>query len=243
VSRPDGTIPVSLNYFGIPVSLEYLDRLSDGADHSGDLEYSMMEQLLGTPPAHLPRDVLERYVEVSPPESYLPLFPHTDKIFERILSPLRSAKRCYCLGEYLATIELCAHVGEMFAILLWQMRQLHLNGKPIDEATENLLFGRSFERQGQDQRVKMLRAIGAVEAADGMRLDELRRRRRKHFHLWSGDSSDMKSDAFHCFWLVVQLAESVLQISFDDGRVIINPALQAYVDKDGRNANKSREVP
>jgi hypothetical protein len=106
------------------------------------------------------------------------------------------------------------------------MRPLHLNGKPIEEATERLLFGRSFERQGQDQRVNLLRAIGAVAEADGKRLDELRQRRRKHFHLWSGGSSEIKSDAFHCFWLVVQLAESVLQISFEDGRLIINPVFK-----------------
>jgi hypothetical protein len=227
----DGTMLVSLNYFGTPVSGEYIERLGDGSDHSNDVEYRSMAQLLGAPPEHFPREVLRRYVEVSPPESYLPLFPHTDKIFERILAPLRSAKRCYCLGEYLATIELCAHVGEMFAILLWQMRPLVLNGKPLSAETEAQLFGSTFERKGQEQRIKVLKAIGGVEDADAQRLDDLRKRRRKYFHLWSEDASNAKADAFHCFWLVVNLAESVLQISFDDGKLIINPALQVYVNK------------
>ena len=232
MSKGDGTIPVNLNYFGTPVSLEYLDCLSDGHDHQSDQEYRTMLDLLGASPTSWPRDVLERYVEVSPPDPHLPIFPHTDKIFERILSPLRSAKRCYCLGEYLATIELCAHVGEMFAILMWQMKPMALNGKPVGEELENKLFGRTFEKQNQDQRIRILKAVGAVGDADAERLDDLRRRRRKHFHLWGEDSSsEPKKDAFHCFWEVVQIAESVLQIAFDNGRVIINPELRAYVEE------------
>jgi len=237
----DSTILVSLNYFGTPVAGDYLDRLGDGSDHRNDMEYRSLAEVLGAPPEHLPRAVLERYVEVSPPESYLPLFPHTEKIFERILSPLRSAKRCYCLGEYLATIELCAHVGEMFAILLWQMRPFVLNGKPLSQEREAQLFGSTFERKGQEQRIKMLKAIGGVEEADAQRLDELRKRLRKYFHLWSEGVSDARADAFHCFWQVVNLAESVLQISFDDGKLIINPALQAYVNKHSADRQGQRQ--
>ena len=127
----------------------------------------------------------------------------------------------------------------MFAILLWQMRPITLNGKLIDAEIEVKLFGRSFERQGQDQRIKLLVAIGAASESDARRLDDLRTRRRKHFHLWSNDSGDPKADAFHCFWLVVQVAESVLQVEFANGKLIINPALRAYVDRHNRERTGS----
>jgi hypothetical protein len=231
MSDDQGTLPMILNYFGISVASEYLERLADGNDHASDWEFQSMQGLLGVSPAHVPREVLERYVEVSPPHSYLPIFPRTDKIFERILGPLRSAKRCYCFGEYLATIELCAHLGEMFAILLWQMRPLHMNGEPIGDDAEAQLLGTSFERQRQDRRIKILQAIGGTHDAVAKRLDDIRRRRRKYFHLWSEDASNARADALHCFWQIVEVAGSVLQIGFDNGRVVMNPALRAYVQR------------
>ncbi|MBW1714025.1 MAG: hypothetical protein JRJ59_12870, partial [Deltaproteobacteria bacterium] len=104
------TMEVMFNYLGRPVCKEYLDRLHDGKDHSVDPEYQTMERVLEVPIEHMPREVLERYVEVSGKKFYIGIFPHTDKLFERVLSPLKSAKRLYCLGEYLASIELCAHL-------------------------------------------------------------------------------------------------------------------------------------
>ena len=43
----------------------------------------MIRHVLELPPEHLPRDVLERYVDISSQESYTAIFPHTDKLFER----------------------------------------------------------------------------------------------------------------------------------------------------------------
>jgi len=110
----------------------------------------MIKHVLDLSPETLPRAALERYVEISTADYYIPIFPVTDKMFERLLLPLKSAKRCFSLGEYLATIELCAHVGEMLATLVWQMTQVRLNDKALDEKLESLLFGRPFESQGQD---------------------------------------------------------------------------------------------
>ena len=183
----EGTLRVNLNFLGTPMEMDHVDRILDGHDHSGEHEYRMVKCVLDLEPKHLPREVLERYVEISSAENYIGVFPVTDMIFERLLLPLKSAKRCFSLGEYLATIELSAHVAEMLAILVWQMTEVRLNQSALDDTVEKELLGRTFENPGQEQRIKVLRGFGLLQDAETRRLDELRLVRKKYFHLWSGE--------------------------------------------------------
>jgi hypothetical protein len=223
------TLHVTLNYLGVPVNADYVARLRDGADHSGDFEYRMIAHVLEVPPQHVPPEVLERYVEVSSQQTYTPIFPHTDRLFERFLVPLKSAKRCYCFGEYLATVELCAHVGEMLALLIWQMTPVKLNGTSIDATIEKALWGREFEKFGQEQRIDVLKAVGAIPDADTQLLDFLRVTRRKYFHFWDTPTTNLKSDSLACFLKLSTLIHNSLQIEYDNGAVKMNPLLLAYL--------------
>ena len=76
-----------------------------------------------------------------------------------MLKPLKSAKKNYCLGEYPATIALCGVVGEMLPILLWKINDVRLKGQSITEEDEAGLFGKSFEKLNQDQRLKILKTV------------------------------------------------------------------------------------
>jgi hypothetical protein len=225
------TINVVLNYLGTPVARDYLDRLLDGRDHAQDFEYVMMKQVLELPLEHLPRDVLERYVEVSGKETYTAIFPHTDKLFERFLTPFKSAKRMYCFGEYLASIELSAHLGEMLALLLWQITPVSLNKKPMDASMEKAFWGGEFERMGQEKRIDVLGALDAISQADAQLFDYLRSTRRKYFHFWSTSIENIKDDALQCFLKVAALVKNVLKIEYEQGAVKINPLLSAYLAK------------
>jgi hypothetical protein len=224
-----GTINVMLNYLGTPVSKEYLDCLYDGKNHSGDIEHKMMKAVLQFPPDELPREVLERYVKVSEKGPYIPIFPFTEKLFERFLVPLKSAKRLYCLGEFLAAIELSAHLGEMLALLLWQITPTVLNGKQIDEEKEKALWGRTFEKMGQEKRINLLDAFGVLAVSDKKLFDFLRETRRKYFHFWSATTEKIESDALQSFLKISSLVQSILKIKYKDGAVIINPLLEAYL--------------
>lgn len=225
------TINVVLNFLGIPIEAAYIDRLLDGKDHTGDVEYRMLRHVLEFPPEHLDRSVLERYVKVSAAETYTAIFPHTDKLFARFLLPFRSAKRTYCLGEYLASIELSAHLGEMLALLLWQITPKVLNGKPMDAVAEKAIWGVEFEKLGQEKRIDLLQTFGAVSADDAMHLDFLRATRRKYFHFWSSGTEALPDDALACFLRLSSLVRSVLQIEYENGAVKLNPLLSAYLEK------------
>lgn len=232
------TINVMLNFLGTPVSKDYLTRLRDGKDHTGDIEYRMMRQVLELPLEHLPQEVLERYVEVSSKESYIAIFPHTDKLFDRFLFPFKSAKRLYCLGEYLATIEVSAHLGEMLALLLWQITPITMDGKRIEADMEKAIWGTEFEKMGQEKRINLLKVFGAVSEQDAQNLDFLRATRRKYFHFWSASISGIKEDALNCFLKVAMLVKNVLQISYVEGALAINPLLHAYLEAHKRAEEK-----
>jgi hypothetical protein len=223
------TIHVVLNYLGTPVPQEYIDLLFDEKDHSGDFEYRMIRHVLELPPEHLPREVLERYVEISSKESYTAIFPHTDKLFERFLVPFKAAKRTYCLGEYLACIELAAHLGEMLALLLWQITPLSLNGKPVDAQMEKSIWGSEFEKMGQEKRINLLKVLGAISNDEEQLLDFLRAIRRKYFHFWNTSTERIREDALESFLKLATLVQLVLRIEYNNGAVKLNPLLDAYL--------------
>lgn len=203
--------------------------MRDGNDHSGDFEYRMICHVLELPAEHLPREVLDRYVEVSGKESYTAIFPHTDKLFERFLVPFKSAKRTYCLGEYLACIELSAHLGEMLALLLWEITPVSLNGKLVDAQMEKSIWGSEFEKMGQEKRIDLLKVFGAISNEEEQLLDFLRATRRKYFHFWNASTEHIKDDALECFLNVAALVQKVLKIEYENDVVKLNPLLEAYL--------------
>jgi hypothetical protein len=227
------TIHATVNFFGAPLEVCDIDKLTDhqnAANQLIQLDKRLIELFLEVPLANLPRTILERYAEISPQKLYQPVLPHTDKLYERLLSPLKSAKRCYCLGEFLATIELSAHIGEMLATLVWHMSTPSLNGQPITTETEKDLWGgKTFEKLGQNERTGVLRAFNLINDSQKALFDFLRTTRRKYFHLWSGDLQQAKPDALTSFFKIMQLIDEILQIKIGNGTLLMNPKLLQYV--------------
>jgi hypothetical protein len=167
---------------------------------------------------------------------YAPILPHSSKLFERLISPLKSAKRCYCLGEYLATIELSAHVGEMLTQLTWQITPIVHNQSRVTAEFEKGILGREFEKLGQDRRINVLKTFGAISESQANQFDDLRKRRVRFFHLWSTGVEDVQSDARRCYKIALLLTQEILQIGIsphEPGRVTINPLLSAFLHDTG----------
>src|SRR5438445_481442 len=65
------------------------------------------------------RDTLERYNKMSSTQ-FIPFTLAEPEIIEqRIISPLESAKRLSCVGDFIASIALSGLVGEMLTVLVW----------------------------------------------------------------------------------------------------------------------------
>lgn len=162
------TITVQLNFFGPYIKKEDIHIIlqSETTKPIDDIRKRLLGSFFGLPTNALSEKILERYIEVTTEELHLPVVPHTERIFKRILKPLKSAKVNYCLGDYLSTIASCGIVGEMLAILLWKLGDVRLNNKPMTERDEEFveLKRKSFRRLLHRAVIKNL-AIVALNKA------------------------------------------------------------------------------
>ena len=154
-------ITVQFNFFGPFLKKEEIEKILD--PKVSDLAYQHQRDLFKwffeLPFNSLSKEVIERYAEITTEESHCNIVPHTKEIFERLLKPLKSAKKNYCLSDYSTTIALCGTVGEMLAILLWKINEVRLKNNLITEQDEKGLFGESIEKLGQDRRLKILKTF------------------------------------------------------------------------------------
>ena len=221
-------ITVQINFFGPYLKKEDIPKILEQKPTGAffELQNDLLKYFFDFPLPALSQEILERYIETTTEESHTPIVPHTKEIFERLLRPLKSAKKNYCLGEYPATIALCGVVGEMLAILLWIINDVRLKGQPITEKEEAGLFGKCFEKLGQDQRLKILRTFGHINEQQYNSFDLIRRSRRPYLHLWTTNLTNEKEEALDIFKKTFQLFKEVTGIGLADaGSVKVNPLL------------------
>jgi len=179
-------------------------------------------------------DVLaKRYQEISPEPVGLVAVPAEQRILDKLAWPLRHAKASYMVGNYLAVIALCGMVAEMVALLIWETGDVRINGEPVTREREAALFGSSFERLGQDKRVKALAAFGLVDKTAQGRFHTIREARRGYLHLWSQDHETLPGDARKSYHAAVALVATVIGQDVSEGKIVINPRLVGYLERKG----------
>jgi hypothetical protein len=221
-------ITVQINFFGPYLKKEDIPKILDPkfSDTILQHERDLFNWFFELPLTALSKEILERYVEATTEDSHTAIVPHTKEIFERLLKPLRSAKKCYCFGDYAATIALCGTVGEMLAILLWKINDVRLKGNPITEQDEIGIFGSTFENLGQDKRLKILKTFGHITETQHDSFDIIRKSRKPYLHLWTTNLENEQADALDVFKKSFQLFKEVTGIGLADaGTVKVNPLL------------------
>ncbi len=221
-------ITVQINYFGPYLTKEDIPKILNPMLANTILEHQsdLLNSFFGLPISALSLEILERYVEVTDNGLHTAVVPHTAEILERLLKPLRSAKRSYSLGDYVATIALCGIVGEMLAILLWKINDVRLKGSQITEKEEKSLFGRTFEMLGQEKKIEILKTFGHIDDMHYQLFKDVKDSRRPYLHLWTADFTKEKEDAMDVFQKTFQLFKDVTGIGLADaGTVRVNPLL------------------
>src|SRR3990167_5929003 len=222
------TITVQINFFGPFLKKEDISKILDPkfSDTILQHERDLFNWFFELPLSALSNEILERYVEATTEDSHTAIVPHTKEIFERLLKPLRSAKKCYCLGDYAATIALCGTVGEMLAILLWKINDVRLKGNPITVQDEIGIFGSSFENLGQDKRLKILKTFGHITEIQRNNFDIIRKSRKPYLHLWTTYLKNEQADALDVFKKSFQLFKEITGIGLADAQTVkVNPLL------------------
>jgi hypothetical protein len=146
--------------------------------------------------------------------------PNEPNILNKLVWPLRHAKGSYALANYLGCIALCGMVGEMAAILLWDISKVRLSGREMNPSEERALLGSTFERLGQERRAQVLQVFGFINADTKVAFDSLREIRRKYLHLFSHSHEQVAADAQKAFHDAAEAVKVVLGQSFEDGKFI-----------------------
>jgi hypothetical protein len=180
-----------------------------------------------------PSSLVERYKRISTEPVRLFAAPAEPRILEKFVWPLRHAKASYIVGNNLAVVALCGMVSEMVAVLLWQLTEASLNARPMTPKEELALFGSSFEKLGQERRVRILEAYGVISPEEVKMFDTIRLIRRKYMHLWSQDHDRLSDDAVACFHAAIGLVVKAIGQDIKDGAVVLNPRLVKYLKRQG----------
>ena len=173
-----------LDVFLHPLMFVLAEATPPGSGQSGPSTESVLD-FLCTP--GIDSDIatlIRRYREISPEPDPLFAAPAEKGILEKLVWPLLHAKGSYMLGNYLGTISLCGMVGEMLAILLFEIAELEYLGKKMTRTDERGLFGNSFERLGQGRRVSILYANRLIDKELKDSFDAIRSNRRQYLHFW-----------------------------------------------------------
>jgi len=176
-----------------------------------------------------PANLARRYRELTQQGPQIPVAPAQREIVEKMLVPLHSAIACYMTGSYYGTIALSGLVCEMLSILIFDMHDIRVGMLAFDEKKQMKLLGSTFEKLGQDRRVKVLHAFGVIKDEHLESFDRVREIRRRHLHFLAHDAATLPTDAATCFRIALGLAEMVFRAEFKDGAIGLRPQLMRYL--------------
>ena len=178
--------------------------------------------------------IASRYREIASEPVRLFAAPAERQILDKLVWPLRNARASYMVGNYLAVIALAGMVAEMVAILRWNIAEVSMNGQPMTSEIQKAMFGnRTFERLGQEQSIKVLKACGLIDGAAKGRFETIRKIRNRYLHLWSQDHHSLPGDAVKSYHAAEALVVTIIDQNFSDGKMVISQELVKYLEREG----------
>lgn len=171
--------------------------------------------------------------EVTPLNNALSLVPSEKNILTKLIWPLRNARACYVMGNYIGTIALCGMMSEMAAIVIFDIADPTIDDKPLNKKQQVRRFGCRFERLGQKQRIKELEKLGIINPTLVNAFETVRKARRSYLHFWSHDHGAVPRDAVKVFGSAAQIAGTLLGLHFHEGKTLLPPAIMRYLKKRG----------
>lgn len=173
---------------------------------------------------------VRRYREIAFVAAAFPIAPAVPTILKKLVWPLRHALGSYCLADYLGCVALCGMVGEMVAILLWEISPYPRGNPPLGEREQRQLLGRTFEQLGQDRRTDVLRGFRLIDDETKAAFDFLRTIRKRYLHFFSEPHDSLAADARSALEATRKVVAFVLGLTFKDGAVGLRQDLMAYLD-------------
>ncbi len=227
------TVTVQPNPFGPFIGKSDIPAIRDRkkSDKKIQFERQLLEAFFDLPLVAISEKILNRYVEATTKKIHIAVAPHTERIYARLLKPLRSAKKSYCLGDYGSTIALCGTAGEMLAIFIWKINEIKLNGRQMNKTDEEGLFGRRVEMLSQKKRLEVLKTFRMIDGKQLEKFEEIKNIRRQHLHFWDASVRGEKGEALKVLKKCLQLFKEITGIGFaEGGKVKIDPKMLKHFE-------------
>jgi hypothetical protein len=172
----------------------------------------------------LPQEIIQRYKEISTGDLDLIAVPAESEILEKVVWPLKSAKICYCLGNYLACIAMTGLVGEMIAVLILEAKRPG-HGKPGWPKRDD------FEKKGQLDRIENLINLGIISDGLATHLRELQGIRRGYLHRFSFSHTQLVGNARKTYKAAFRVVQEILglKVSRQSSAFQVDPDVLRYI--------------
>jgi hypothetical protein len=156
--------------------------------------------------------------------------PAEKRILEKLVWPLRSAKRAFSLGDSLGCIALCGMVCEMAVVFVYDLMSLDLDVQKLPKEHQFVMIKRKYERLGQEKRIKSLTDMGAISGSAAGDLETVRKLRKDYMHFLSKSLSRAEDDASLAYACAARILKSLIGLPASGNGLRIPRHLVRYLN-------------
>jgi hypothetical protein len=173
---------VRLNPIGYKIKKNMVGKILNFKSDEFKIERENIASFFQFHYSELSHQLLERYAKACNTMTNISIGPAHPEIYNKLIVPLASAKRCYCYNEELACIELCALGAEMLAIFLCITHHLF----------DNII---ELDKQNQRNRINKLLENKIITKKQQDNLISIHDTRIKFFHHWSSSNDNLNQES------------------------------------------------
>jgi hypothetical protein len=206
----------------------------DAGPQASPDEKEILKYLTDLPTPGTAELFVKRYKELmSVLDSIIVASPADDLFLQKFMKPIQHAIKSYILGGYLGSIAMCGMVAEMSAILIYGMADKNIRDRKFTAEDERNIYGREYEKLGQERRVDILRALGFIDQPTFDSFEAIRNSRNRYLHYLSQDHSGIENDAKEALVAATRILHFIIRPTIAPGGLSLNPALVKYLVEQG----------
>ena len=171
----------------------------------------------------------ERYIRLTECDCSLFAVPADKRILDKIVWPLHSAKRCYCMADHLGCIALCGVVCEMAVIFIYDLLAKSPACKTLAQDQRELFRKRKYENLGQEKRIANLRLLSLVNPSLLDQADVVRKLRREYLHFLEKSHKHLAQDAVSAYAAAFAVVSALVALPIANSRLVVPNHLDSYL--------------
>lgn len=207
---------VRLNPIGYKIKKNMVNKILNFKSDEFKIERENIASFFQIHYCELSYHLLERYAKACDTMTNISIGPAHPEIYNKLIVPLASAKRCYCYNEELACIELCALGAEMLAIFLCITHNL----------SDNII---KLDKQNQKDRINKLLESNIITKQQQDNLISIHETRIKFFHRWSSSHDNLNKESLSMLRkFSKELAEKIEILDNQKNYLLINNNLSQF---------------